>query len=92
MPKRAKNTPVASAAELCADFWRAPDEALLNRKTAAAGLGFTVGWLEWAATHGGGPMLTKIGRSVRYRKADVLAWLDANSRRVERAADIAGDR
>jgi predicted DNA-binding transcriptional regulator AlpA len=37
-------------------------------------------------------MLTKIGRSVRYRKADVLAWLDANSRRIERAADIAGDR
>lgn len=65
------------------------DEALLDRKTTAAGLGYTVGWLEWVATQGGGPVLTKIGRSVRYRKADVLAWLDANSRRIHSTAELA---
>ena len=41
------------------------------------------------ATHGGGPILTKIGRTVRYRKADVLAWLEANSRRIERTSELA---
>ena len=53
-------------------------------------MGYTVGWLEWVATHGGGPILTKIGRTVRYRKADVLAWLEANSRRVERTSELTG--
>ncbi|MCW7540660.1 hypothetical protein OOT46_22840 [Aquabacterium sp. A7-Y] len=91
MPKRVR-TPQqqAATAELRADFWRAPSEALLDRKTAAAGLGYTIGWMEWAATHGGGPLFTKIGRSVRYRKADVLAWLDANSRRVRSTAELNG--
>jgi hypothetical protein len=51
-------------------------------------MGYTVGWLEWVATHGGGPTLTKIGRTVRYRKADVLAWLEANSRRIERTSEL----
>ena len=41
------------------------------------------------ATHGGGPTLTKIGRTVRYRKADVLAWLEAKSRRIERTSELA---
>ena len=88
MPKRVHPTRVPSVAELRVDFWRAPDEALLDRKTAAAGMGYTVGWLEWTATHGGGPILTKIGRRVRYRKSDVLAWLAANSRRIERTSDL----
>lgn len=88
MPKRVHPTRAPSVAELRADFWRAPDEALLDRKTAAAGMGYTVGWLEWTATHGGGPILTKIGRRVRYRKSDVLAWLAANSRRIERTSDL----
>lgn len=42
--------------------------------------------------NGGGPIHTKIGRNVRYRKADVLAWLDANSRRIERTSDLPGRR
>jgi hypothetical protein len=88
MPKRINPSQVPSVAELRADFWRAPDEALLDRKTAAAGMGYTVGWLECTATHGGGPILTKIGRSVRYRKSDVLTWLAVNSRRIERSSDL----
>lgn len=90
MPKRVRTN--ASAAALRAEFWQAPGEALLDRKTAATGMGYTVGWLEWMATHGGGPTLTKIGRTVRYRKADVLAWLDANSRRIQSTAELAGRR
>jgi len=88
MPKRVRTSIDPSVAELRGDFWRAPQEALLDRKTAAAGMGYTVGWLEWTATNGGGPILTKIGRSVRYRKSDVINWLDANSRRIERTSDL----
>ncbi|MDI9330184.1 MAG: DNA-binding protein [Alphaproteobacteria bacterium] len=89
MPKRVQIPKLASTADLRNEFWRAPDQALLNRQTTAVGLGYTVGWLEWAATSGGGPVLTKIGRSVRYRKADVLAWLQANSRRISSTAELA---
>ncbi|WKB56068.1 helix-turn-helix transcriptional regulator [Eleftheria terrae] len=89
MPKRVHPPQQqASTADLRAEFWRAPSEALLDRKTTAAGLGYSTGWLEWTATHGGGPLLTKIGRSVRYRKADVLAWLEANRRRVRSTAEL----
>ena len=92
MPKRARTSHIASTADLRAEFWQAPVETLLDRKTAAAGMGYTVGWLEWSATHGGGPILTKIGRTVRYRKADVLAWLEANSRRIERISELTDRR
>ena len=88
MPKRARTSHIASTADLRAEFWRAPNESLLNRKTTAAGMGYTVGWLESVATNGGGPILTKIGRSVRYRKSDVLAWLNANSRRIRSTAEL----
>lgn len=88
MPKRVLSTPRASIADLRTEFWRAPNEALLDRKITSAGIGYTVGWLESVATHGGGPILTKIGRTVRYRKSDVLAWLKINSRRIHSTAEL----
>lgn len=45
----------AERAALRQEFWQAPNEALLSRAITAAGIGYTIGWLEWAATHGGGP-------------------------------------
>lgn len=88
MPHRTQSTQRISTADLRTEFWRAPNESLLDRKTAAAGMGYTVGWLESVATNGGGPILTKIGRNVRYRKSDVLAWLNANSRRIRSTAEL----
>jgi hypothetical protein len=88
MPKRVRTQHRSSTADLRAEFWRAPDESLLDRKITAVGMGYTVGWLEWVATNGGGPVITKIGRSVRYRKSDVLAWLKANCRRIRSTADL----
>ena len=88
MPKRVQRPQRASIADLRAEFWRAPDESLLDRKTTAAGMGYTVGWLEFVATNGGGPVLTKIGRSVRYRKADALAGLKANCGRIRGPAEL----
>jgi predicted DNA-binding transcriptional regulator AlpA len=40
----------------------------------------------------GGPVLTKLGRSVRYHKADVLAWIEANSRRIRSTAELGAKR
>ena len=68
--------------ELSRLFWAAPDAALLDRRTAAAGLGYTVAWLEAVAGRGEGPTYTRIGRRVRYRKADVLAWLARYGERI----------
>ena len=88
MPKRVLSKQRASIADLRTEFWRAPNEALLDRKITSAGMGYTVGWLEFVATHGGGPVITKIGRNVRYRKSDVLAWLSSNSRRIRSTAEL----
>ena len=68
--------------ELSRLFWAAPDAALLDRRTAAAGLGYTVAWLEAVAGRGEGPSYTRIGRRIRYRKADVLAWLARHGERI----------
>ena len=88
MPNRAHSSPSLSIADRRDAFWRASSESLLDRKTVAAGIGYTVGWLEAVATHGGGPVLTKIGRSVRYKKSDVLAWLETHSRRINSTAEL----
>ena len=88
MPYRTQSIRRISTADLRTEFWRAPDQSLLDRKTTAAGMGYTVGWLESVATNGGGPILTKIGRSVRYRKFDILAWLRTNSRRIHSTAEL----
>lgn len=68
--------------ELSRLFWAAPDAALLDRRTAAAGLGYTVAWLEAIAGRGEGPIYTRIGRRVRYRKADILNWLARHGERI----------
>lgn len=81
----------AERAALRQEFWQAPNEALLSRAITAAGIGYTIGWLEWAATHGGGPVMTKLGRTVRYRKADVLAWIESHSQRLHRTAECRFD-
>ena len=79
---RAPPRPVPTVAELRIEFWNAPLEALLDRPTTAAGMGYSVPWLELRATAGGGPEYLKIGRRVRYRKRDVLRWLEQHSIRA----------
>lgn len=74
--------------DLSVVFWTAPNEALLSRPTTAAGIGYSVSWLELKATRGGGPRMTKIGRRVLYRKVDVLAWLEINSRTVNHTSEL----
>jgi predicted DNA-binding transcriptional regulator AlpA len=74
---RSANPPGPDRAALRSEFWDAPDDAWLDRKTVAAGLGMSISWLEKLATQGNGPPYRKMGkRRVLYRKRDVVAWFE----------------
>ncbi|MCK6433196.1 MAG: helix-turn-helix domain-containing protein [Burkholderiaceae bacterium] len=54
-------------------------------------LGLSLHWARKKRVVGGGPKFVKFGKFVRYRRADVQAWLDRNTfvsttRRAEPAA------
>lgn len=78
-----------SKAELRTEFWNAPLEALLDRQTTAAGVNHSMGWMELKAVTGGGIPYLKCGRRCLYRKSDALAWLEANSKRVQSTSEYA---
>jgi excisionase family DNA binding protein len=50
---------------------------IMTRKQLAAYLGMTEPALSQMASRGQGPRLIRFGRSVRYRREDVLAWLES---------------
>ena len=49
---------------------------LVSRKQLAQYLGMTEPALSMMASRGSGPPYLRLGRSIRYRRADVIAWLD----------------
>ena len=53
---------------------------LWDQKTLAAYLGKSTAWCERARWAGDGPKFCKLGRHVRYKADDVLAWIDENAR------------
>ena len=57
-------------------FWRAHDDALFPQPTLVAITGLSSAYFERARWAGQGPSFIKLGRLVRYRKSDVLAWLN----------------
>lgn len=54
-----------------------PKAHLLTQVEAARWLRLSERTLERLRLHGGGPMYVKAGRSVRYREADLEAWIAA---------------
>jgi predicted DNA-binding transcriptional regulator AlpA len=57
-------------------------ERLLRETEAADFLGYSVRALQNWRVRGGGPLFVKVSaRSVRYRRADLLAWTQARIRR-----------
>lgn len=57
------------------EFWSAPGDALFDERVVAQVLGVSRAWCQRARWRGGGPRFFKIGRSVRYRKADIHEWM-----------------
>lgn len=63
--------------------------SLLDTRATATYLGCSTALLELMRSEGGGPKFSKCGkRLIRYRQADVDAWVEANARR-KTADDIA---
>lgn len=69
------NKPVPTPSESLVSLPR-----LMSQKDLAAYLGKSIAWCERARWTGDGPVFVKLGRNVRYRAADVLAWIDASAR------------
>lgn len=62
--------------QLISEFYEAPKDALFDQKIIAAVRDCSLATVErdrWAGT---GIKFIKIGRSIRYRKTDILAWLN----------------
>lgn len=56
-------------------------DRLINENEAAAFLGYTVRALQNWRVRGGGPQFVKVSsRSIRYRRRDLIAWIEARLR------------
>ncbi len=53
---------------------------LMDQRELAAYVGKSTAWCERARWAGEGPRFIKLGRHVRYRADDVLAWIEANAK------------
>ena len=74
--------------DLRKEFCNAHPDELLDRPTTAAGIGYSMGWMEMKATIGGGPPFYKRGRHVLYRKSDTMKWFEQNSKLVHSTSEI----
>lgn len=57
---------------------------LLTRAQVQAEFGLSRRFLELAAWRGDGPPMVKLGRAVRYKRRDILDWIDARRTEPER--------
>lgn len=53
---------------------------LMTQKDLAQYLGKSTAWCERARWAGDGPQFVKLGRNVRYKADDVIAWVNSNMR------------
>lgn len=53
---------------------------LMNQQQLAEYIGKSTAWCERARWAGEGPRFIKLGRHVRYRADDVLAWIEESAR------------
>ena len=55
-------------------------DRLMNERGAAAYLGYTIRALQNWRLRGGGPVYVKVSaRSIRYRRRDLLAWIETKT-------------
>ena len=67
---------VENRAQILADFYNSPSESLHSANTIAVVRGCSIATLDRDRWNGGGIPYKKVGRAVRYKKSEVLAWLD----------------
>jgi hypothetical protein len=65
--------------KLVDEFWSAPPEAFFDQQVVAQVLRKSQAWAERARVFGNGPPFRRIGRSIVYKKADVVNWLDQHA-------------
>lgn len=66
-------------------------DQLVNEKEAAAFLGYTIRALQNWRLRGGGPQFVKVSsRSIRYRRRDLMVWVDARLR--QNTSDMSGSK
>lgn len=65
-----------------------PADRLLTRAEVEVNFGLSRRFLEVSAVRGDGPPMVRIGRSVRYRAADLRGWIEA--RRVNSTSQEVG--
>lgn len=53
---------------------------MMRQKDVAEMLCISESWLEQVRLRGGGPEYIKIGRNVRYKRDDVIRWIDMQRR------------
>jgi len=69
-------TQVQTRTEALAEFYNAPETSLFNQIVVAYVRDCSTATMERDRWAGGGIPFIKIGRAVKYRKTDVLGWLD----------------
>lgn len=75
-------TPKKSRIQLLQEFEAAPENALFRQETPCALLDCSNATMERDRWVGGGIPYIKIGRSVRYRKGDILAYLAQSNSKI----------
>jgi hypothetical protein len=76
--------------DLRAEFWSLPDDAMVDRDTAAAALYLSKASLNAYAIQGNGPpyLGRGRGRNTLYQKKAVLDWLAQSGRVVHATAEL----
>ena len=64
-------------------------ETLLTEAQTADHLSISMRTLQAWRVRGGGPIFIRAGRSIRYRRSDLLDWIEANAATSTSAADSA---
>jgi hypothetical protein len=70
-----------------AEFDSAPDSTLFNQVVIAHVRDCSIATLERDRWAGGGIPFIKIGRAVKYKKADVLRWLNQHQAQASTSED-----
>jgi phage terminase Nu1 subunit (DNA packaging protein) len=67
------------------------EDALLNEVQAADFLNLSTRTLQAWRVQGVGPLFIRAGRAIRYRKRDLIAWIEANTVSRVAATQANGD-